>query len=500
MHKKTRRVIFYVAVFVFIIISSLIVAYSWGYRFDKEKRELVLTGGLYLKTNVSKPQIYLDGEFLENATPGLLNSGIFLSNLLPDIHQIEVKKNNYFSWQKNVEVKSQMVTTFFSVVLLPQNPLITDIYKIATITTETTTPKIITEDVVDFLPLNNNKEIIVQIKESATTTNAILKIHNYLNKNTNSSSNSDVEIYRQKLAKKENLNLIPNLKINDSDGNEIIFDLTKNKIKTYYLWQRINPENLINLSSEIADTFKLKNPIQKIVFYPNIENKYIVLSGKDLYFIDFDKNEAIKKVTNVLDFFIRDYSLFWLDYNGSVFGYNLILDNSTPLGIIELKKDIAIKKADISHSNQIALLFDDNVLYLFKAGEDIEKKENVFNFSFSPDNRKLAYINDKNELRVEFLTDINSGDVLRKKGDNILITKTKNSNEKIGWYSDSEHLIIQSGSKIYFAEIDDRDKINIFEENFDFDNFLLTSNKNGTIWGISSKLIQKIDLLYENII
>ena len=48
-------------------------------------------------------------------------------------------------------------------------------------------------------------------------------------------------------------------------------------------------------------------------------------------------------------------------------------------------------------------------------------------------------------------------------------------------------------------EIDNRDQINIFEENFNFDNFLLTTNKNGTIWGISPDFIQKIDLIYENI-
>jgi len=133
----------------------------------------------------------------------------------------------------------------------------------------------------------NGKEIIMQTKEVSTSTNAVLKIYNFID-------GSSVEIYRQKLAKNESLNLIPRLKINDDEANEVIFDLTKNNIQTFYLWQRIEPERIQNLSQQITTTFKLKNPIHKIEFYPNIEGKYIILSGKDLMVVDFTKNETKK--------------------------------------------------------------------------------------------------------------------------------------------------------------------------------------------------------------
>jgi len=59
--------------------------------------------------------------------------------------------------------------------------------------------------------------------------------------------------------------------------------------------------------------------------------------------------------------------------------------------------------------------------------------------------------------------------------------------------------ILADGKVIYFAEIDNRDQINTYIEEFDFNHYLLTNNKNGTIWGIRPDLIQKIDLGYEKI-
>jgi len=492
MHRKIRRVIFILAALIFLTAALLLVFYSWGYRWDKEKLQLVLTGGLYLKTNIAKPQIYLDGKFLKKATPSLLSSGIFLSNLLPDAYQLEIKKENYFGWRKKIEVESRMVTTFSSIVLLPQNPLKIDVYR-PTAENATNTKTKIQEEIIDFLPLLNGKEIIVQTKETATTTNAVLKIYNLNNQ-------SEIEIYRQKLAKGEEINLIPKLIINDADASGIIFDLIKNNSKTFYLWQKIQPEKLIDFSAEIARVFKLKNPLQKIVFYPNIDSKYVILSGKDLMWIDFNKNESKKIIGNIRDFIIKDYSIFWIDYNGAVFSYNLILDSSTPLDILELDKDAKIKRMFASPNNQyFGILFDNGKFYLLKSGQATEEISGIKDLVFAPDSKKLTYLNANGEVRVRFLTNF-SGDVIKERGEEILITQSANQKEaKLEWYNDSQHLIIQNGKTIYFAEVDDRDKINIFEENLDFEKYLLSNNKNGTIWGITSNLIQKIDLLYENI-
>ncbi|HON22037.1 MAG TPA: hypothetical protein PLX48_02680 [Candidatus Paceibacterota bacterium] len=491
MQRKTRRIVFIIAAIVFIIAALSLVLYSFGYRWDKEKFQPVLTGGLYFRVNTVKPQIYLNGKFLPKATPGLLSSGIFLPNLLPDIYQVEIKKDNYFEWEKKVEVESQKVTSFSFIVLLPKNPMVNNIYQVTE--AEATTTKLKTsEEIIDFLPLANNKEIIIQTKEKATSTDAVLKISNFIN-------GSNVEIYRQKLAKNESLNLIPHLKISDGDANEIIFDLTKGSTTTFYLWQRIQPEKLQNLSQLITTTFKLKNPIQKIEFYPNINGKYLILSGKDLMAVDFNKNETKKITTGIRDFQMKDYSIFWIDDNNAVFSYNLILDSSNPLSILDLPPKFNINQMTIAPNVQcFALLLDDGTLYLFRLGQPFEKINDVVKFVFAPDSKKIAYLTKEGEVRVRYLTDV-TGDVINKKGDEVLIRKGISLDADVEWYADTQHLILADGKVIYFAEIDNRDQINTYIEEFDFNHYLLTNNKNGTIWGIRPDLIQKIDLGYEKI-
>jgi hypothetical protein len=100
MQKKIRRIIFVLATLIFIGAALFLISYSWGYRWDKEKFNFVSTGGLYLRVNNTKPEIYLNGKQLKKATPGLLSSGIFLSDLLPNEYLVQVKKDNYFSGVK----------------------------------------------------------------------------------------------------------------------------------------------------------------------------------------------------------------------------------------------------------------------------------------------------------------------------------------------------------------------------------------------------------------
>ncbi|MGB9848032.1 MAG: hypothetical protein ACPLKV_02410 [Minisyncoccia bacterium] len=480
MQKKFKRLLFFIVSFLFLIIAGFFVAYSFGYRWDHGDWKFVKTGGLYLRVYNSKPEVYLNNQYLKKATPGLLSSGIFLPNLIPDNYSISIKKPNYFSWEKETKIEPQMVTTFSSVVLLPKNPLVEDVYSLgATSTLEIT----------KILPLKNYKEIIIQGIETTTSTNALVFIYNFNNQN-------QTEIYRKKINKGESFNLIPNLIIADNDANEIIFSLTVNKTTNFYLWQRINPENLKNISQLIISQFKLKNPIKKIDFYPNAENKFIVLTGTDLAVVDLNKNEIKKIFLDVKDFVRKDYNLFIINNQNAAFSYNLILDTSSPLGILELDSKNGIEKIEISPKNTYyAIWLRNKDLYLMKSGEEMLKITDVDLFAFSNDDKKLAYITN-GELRVRYLVDYN-GDVLYKKGDDVLIKKLEDGADNLIWHADLNHLIYQKNNKIYFAEIDVRDKVNVFDLEFDFKNFYLEGDKNGTVFTWNDKLIKRINLLFE---
>lgn len=483
MQKKIKRLMFVIAFFLFLVIAAIFVVYSWGYRWDQKEWKFVKTGGLYLRVYNNKPQIYLNNQHLKKATPGLLSSGIFLSNLIPDNYLLTIKKPNYFSWEKEVVIKPQMVTTFSSIVLLPQNPLSKDIY----LTSATSTRKII-----DILPLRNNKEIIIQAIEEATSTNVVLFAYNFNNQ-------TQVEIYRKKIERGEYFNLIPNLKIADNDANQILFAITANKTTNFYLWEKLNPDNIRNISQIIISQFKFKNPLKKIDFYPNAENKYIVLTGTDLVIVDLNKNETKRIFLDVKDFIRKDYVMMVVNNQGAVFSYNLILNTSSPLGIIESIKEENINNMEISpKNNYFCIKLDNGDLYLLKSGEETMIFKEIISFIFSNDEKKLAYINKNNELRVKYLVDF-SGDFLQKKGDDVLIQKLNKSTSKLIWHSDLSHLIYQVDNKIYFIEIDTRGKINFFDFDFNENHFYLEGGKNCTIFSWNEKLIKKTDLLYEQL-
>ena len=83
------------------------VLYSLGYRFD---RNFVLrkTGGLYIASDVSGSEIFINGEF-ERRT-NLLQSGVFVQNLAPNKYKVLVAREGYLGWSKELQIFSRFVS------------------------------------------------------------------------------------------------------------------------------------------------------------------------------------------------------------------------------------------------------------------------------------------------------------------------------------------------------------------------------------------------------
>jgi hypothetical protein len=116
MTKKTRRFIFYIFVAIFIIMVPVIIFYALGYTFDFEKKTIVATGGIYLKSDPAKAEIYINDK-LKGITTQLIK------RLNPKIYEIKVIKENFHIWQKDLTVQPNLVTKA-NIILLPINPKI----------------------------------------------------------------------------------------------------------------------------------------------------------------------------------------------------------------------------------------------------------------------------------------------------------------------------------------------------------------------------------------
>ena len=120
MTKRTRTILFFICVFLFILTAPSIIFYSQGYRFDFATKKVVQTGGLYFKVSPRSTQVYLNGK-LKDTTSIFTNSSL-VENLIPKTYAVEIKKDGYYSWQKTLEVREKQVTEAKNIVLITTNP------------------------------------------------------------------------------------------------------------------------------------------------------------------------------------------------------------------------------------------------------------------------------------------------------------------------------------------------------------------------------------------
>lgn len=119
MTKRTRTIIFWVFCFLFILATPLIIFYSQGYRFDWQQKKVLQTGAFYFKTAPVKADIYLNGKFKKRTS--MITGSILLKNILPKTYTVEIKKEGYHSWKKELEVKERQVTEAKNIILFPEN-------------------------------------------------------------------------------------------------------------------------------------------------------------------------------------------------------------------------------------------------------------------------------------------------------------------------------------------------------------------------------------------
>lgn len=115
MKKKTRRILFYFSVLIFLILSFLVVLFALGYQYDFVQNKFVKTGSLELKVNTSA-EVYINDNF--DGKTSFLGDYFSKSQLLPRVYNVRVQSDGYQSWQKLARVSGGFLTSFPEVVLL----------------------------------------------------------------------------------------------------------------------------------------------------------------------------------------------------------------------------------------------------------------------------------------------------------------------------------------------------------------------------------------------
>ncbi len=402
MTKKTRTVLFFVLLILFLISAPTTALYSLGYRFDFEKRKITQTGGLYLKVWPKNVQIYLNGKLVKKTD--FFFGTTLIENLLPKKYEIEIKKNGFHSWKKILEIQKKQVSDVKNVVLIPEKTNFT----------------ILANEIYEFFFLFVGKRIILLEQEE---NGWVLKLF-------------DVE---------------KNLKI------RLIGEKDISKTSTVELLDF----GFLPHDKEIFLKVKIKDKIDDFVL--SLEKTPPILSKKDAP-LSLPENILTHQVLDG-EFYYLDNSGYLFKSNTLFYPKLKINEQPLPLNPLKdkisngAKKGIAYKMMKFKN---YFFIQQGQTLYLFNP--DLKSFEKFFEpikeVKISPDFKKLVYFSDS-EIWILFLEE-KFDHPYKKAGERLFLTRLSEKINQVFWYT-SHYLIFVAGDKIKIAEIDDRDKINIVD-------------------------------------
>ncbi len=432
---RTRTILFLSLLILFLIIATLTVFYSLGWRFDWKTKKITQPGIFYFKVWPKSVQIYLDGK-LKKKTDFFFGSTL-VENLLSKEYKVEIKKEGFHTWEKTLEIKKREVTEAKNIVLIPQNPNFT----------------MITNKVNDFFFSPDGKKIILKEgwpasrSSSETSEGWSLKLFE-IDKNVKSHLINEDDI-------SENEVQLFDLKFSP-DSSKVLLELglLKEKI-VYYLLD-------IDQSPAVLSSLDFLDSPEKLYFLPNYSQELFVFKEKELRELNLSTREISSPVLkNIITLTISYNDIYYLDSSGFVFKNNLFFNQEEKLNIIpfSIKKET---EYEIRALNSYVFLQENNVLYLFNRGKKSFEKffESIKGFESSYDSQKMVYFNDY-EIWVLFL-EKKYDQPQKEAGEKLFITRFSEKIDNLFWYT-SHYLIFNVGDKIKVVEIDDRDKINIVD-------------------------------------
>jgi hypothetical protein len=116
--RKTRNIIFYGLILVFVLVAPILIAIAYGYRFDFVKGTLGQTGGIFVKSRTPRLSIFLNSEFIKETS--FLSGGALLPEVKPGTYLLRIEKEDYYPWSKTVEVEPSIVTELRNIILIPR--------------------------------------------------------------------------------------------------------------------------------------------------------------------------------------------------------------------------------------------------------------------------------------------------------------------------------------------------------------------------------------------
>ena len=118
MEKRTRRILFYPLLVIFIALAPFLLLYSLGYSFDLGTRRVTETGGIFLKSRLTRLSVYLDSKPMK--TTGFFTGSALLTDVPEGNNILRLEREGYRPWTKEVLVRPFDVIELRNIILVPE--------------------------------------------------------------------------------------------------------------------------------------------------------------------------------------------------------------------------------------------------------------------------------------------------------------------------------------------------------------------------------------------
>ena len=466
MTKKARMILFFICAVLFFITAPSVVLYSQGYRLDFDQKKLIKTGAFYAKVLPKGAEVFIANE-LKKKTDFFFGS-IFIENLLPKKYAIEIKKQGYQSWKKDLEIQQAQVAEAKNIILVPNNLNL----------------ELLEKDINQFfISPNSNKmiwqkKIIVDEQETwglklfepeRNITSHIIYEHD-ISPARNAFGIADAD--REK--KVQILDIIWSF----DEVKIILKTQAENKIHYFLLDLSKNPA----LPKALSFLEQAKN----ISWHANDSEKIFFQNNSTLFQVNTQENIPMPFLENIIAYKTSKNSIFWLGLDGYLYQNNFN-GNSKKISLlpIEIKQNTvyeiyAIGSNVFLKENEVLLSFDNNL----KTFKEIGKK--IKFLKISPDSKKICLVNDF-EAWVLFLE--------KQEQNKVFLTRFSKNIEQVFWWT-NHYLIFGNDSKIKILEIDDRDAIQIWDLEIPNASKIYFNQKNKRLYVLSNNNLFVSDFNY----
>lgn len=386
-----RKKIFWIFVALFVLLATAVMFYSKGFRFDIQTLSITKTGAIEIESTPRAVNIYLNEEPYKNES-NLIQKGTLISGVLPARYRLVLKKEGFYDYEKNIDVRENNVVRVLNALLTPTS-----------LTISTSSVRATGTLIADFDPAGR-----VIIANESTFSHTVFALDS--NATPTNINTTIAPFFKQKIEK---------VLFYPKEINKFLVKTTKGIYRVDIKTKEATP---IATSS--------------IVFFKK--------SGDNLLVVAHQPKPIQKKGVKATTTPALADTLSVIDLTLNTVGSTVVL----PLTTATIK--------DVSFSNnRLALLFDNGDVYIQEiAGADMLKiAHDAQRIQFSPDGTKILYQDIDGKTFVRLLgDDVVSLDA--QKGSTFRVALIDASRIKdVWWHWDSYHLIIRYPNKITLAEI-----------------------------------------------